>query len=118
MTSDGPGSRRRAVHLDGDHAGHVIGIVVADYRNADARAAWMMPTETIRGYLPGQFGPYVAGQPADRLGAAAVGLPELGPGDTLRVALTRGQTGELFLPPARDRRRPGSRGRTSSSPAS
>jgi hypothetical protein len=30
----------------------VIGIVVADYRNADARAAWMMPIETILGYLP------------------------------------------------------------------
>ncbi len=83
------------VVLDGDHAGHVIGIVVADYRNADARAAWMMPTETIRGYLPGHFGPYVTGQPADRLGAAVGGLPELGPGDTLRVALTRELIGLL-----------------------
>jgi trypsin-like peptidase len=83
------------VVLDGDHAGHVIGIVVADYRNADARAAWMMPTETIRGYLPDQFGPYVAGQPASRLGAATAGLPELGPGDTLRVALTRELKGLL-----------------------
>jgi hypothetical protein len=83
------------VVLDGDHAGHVIGIVVADYRNADARAAWMMPTETIRGYLPDHFGPYVTGQAADRLGAATVGLPELGPGDTLRVALTRELIGLL-----------------------
>jgi hypothetical protein len=83
------------VVLDGDHAGHVIGIVVADYRNADARAAWMMPTETIRGYLPDHFGPYVTGQPADRLGAATAGLPELGPGDTLRVALTRELIGLL-----------------------
>jgi hypothetical protein len=83
------------VVLDGDHAGHVIGIVVADYRNADARAAWMMPTETIREYLPRHFTPYVAGQPADRLGAAAAGLPELGPGDTLRVALTRELIGLL-----------------------
>jgi hypothetical protein len=81
--------------LDGDHAGHVIGIVVADYRNADARAAWMMPTETIRGYLPDHFGPYVVGQPADRLGAATAGLPELGPGDALRVALTRELKGLL-----------------------
>jgi hypothetical protein len=81
--------------LDGDHAGHVIGIIVADYRNADARAAWMMPTETIREYLPRHFAPYVAGQPADRLGAAAGGLPELGPGDTLRVALTRELKGLL-----------------------
>ncbi len=83
------------VVLDGDHAGHVIGIVVADYRNADARAAWMMPTETIRGYLPDQFGPYVVGQPADGLGAATAGLPDLRPGDTLPVALTRELKGLL-----------------------
>ena len=92
--------------LGGDHAGHVIGIIVADYRNADARAAWMMPTETIREYLPRHFAPYVAGQPADRLGAPAGGLPELGHDDTLRVALTRelirlltsGWAGTVVLP--------------------
>lgn len=94
------------VVLGGDHAGHVIGIIVADFRNADARAAWMMPTETIREYLPRHFAPYVAGQPADRLGAPAGGLPELGHGDTLRVALTRelirlltgGWAGTVVLP--------------------
>jgi hypothetical protein len=74
--------------LDGDHAGHVIGIVVADYHNAGARAAWMMPTETILRYLP-DFARYVSGEPTDRLGAPEGGLPELAHGDTLRVALTR-----------------------------
>jgi len=66
----------------------------------------MMPTETIRGYLPHHFAPYAAGQPADRLGAAVGGLPELGHGDTLRVALTRelirlltgGWAGPVVLP--------------------
>jgi hypothetical protein len=91
--------------LDGDHAGHVIGIVVADYRNADARAAWMMPTETILRYLP-DIARYVAGEPTDRLGASEGGLPELAHGDTLRVALTRelarlltgGWAGTVVLP--------------------
>jgi Trypsin-like peptidase domain len=81
--------------LDGDHAGHVIGIIVADYRNADARAAWIMPTETIREYLPHHIASYVAGQPADRLGGPAAGLPELGPDDVLRIALTRELKGLL-----------------------
>jgi hypothetical protein len=92
--------------LDGDHAGHVIGIIVADYRNEDARAAWMIPTETIREYLPRHFAPFVAGQPADRLGGPPGGLPELGSGDVLRVALTRelkrlltgGWAGTVVLP--------------------
>jgi len=74
--------------LDGDHAGHVIGIIVADYRNADARAAWMMPTETILRYLP-DIARYVAGQPTSLLDDSDGGLPELAHGDTLRVALTR-----------------------------
>lgn len=91
--------------LDGDHAGHVIGIVVADYRNADARAAWMIPTETILRYLPG-IARYVAGEPTNRLSAAEAGLPELTHGDTLRVALSRelarlltgGWAGTVVLP--------------------
>lgn len=90
--------------LDGDHAGHVIGIVVADFRNADARAAWMIPTETIREYLPG-VAAFVAGEPMLR-GLSGGGLPELKRGDTLRVALTReltrllssGWTGTVVLP--------------------
>ena len=91
--------------LDGDHAGHVIGIVVADYRNADAKAAWMMPTETILRYLR-DIAHDVAGEPADRLGGPGDGLPELAHGDTLRVALTReltrlltgGWSGTVVLP--------------------
>jgi Trypsin-like peptidase domain len=91
--------------LDGDHAGHVIGMIVADYRNADARAAWMMPIETILRYLP-DIARYVAGEPTDRLGASDGGLPELAHGDTLRVALTRelarlltdGWAGTVVLP--------------------
>lgn len=91
--------------LDGDHCGHVIGIVVADYRNADARAAWMIPTETILRYLP-DIARYVAGEPTNRLSAPEGGLPELAHGDTLRVALTRelarlltgGWAGTVVLP--------------------
>lgn len=74
--------------LDGDHAGRVIGIVVADFHNADARAAWMIPAETIREYLP-HVARFVAGEPTQLLGASAGGLPELERGDVLRVALTR-----------------------------
>ena len=90
--------------LDGDHSGHVIGIVVADFRNADARAAWMIPTETIREYLP-QVAPFVAGEPTLR-GLSDGGLPELERDDTLRIALTReltrllsgGWAGTVVLP--------------------
>jgi Trypsin-like peptidase domain len=74
--------------LDGDHAGRVIGIVVADFRNADAIAAWMVPTETIREYLP-HVTPFVAGEPAQLLGSSEGGIPELERGDILRLALTR-----------------------------
>jgi hypothetical protein len=93
LASDGqwiePGfSGAGVVVLDGDHAGHVIGIIVADFRNVDARAAWMMPTETIRHYLP-DIAPWVAGEPADRLGPSDDGLPVLSRSDTLRVALTQ-----------------------------
>jgi len=112
------------VMRDGDHAGHVIGIIVADYRNADARAAWMMPTETIRRYLS-DVARYVAGEPADRLGPSSDAVPRLAADDTLRVALTQelkrlltgGWAGTVVLPggagtgtdlacPARAHRRP------------
>jgi hypothetical protein len=99
--------------LDGDHAEHVIGIVVADYVVADdlvtpadrgVRAAWMMPTETIRHYLP-SVAPYLAGESATRFGPSG-GLPELARDDTLRVALTQelarllggGWAGTVVLP--------------------
>lgn len=74
--------------LDGDHAGHVIGIIVADFRNEDAKAAWMMPVETILRYLPG-IARYVVGEPANRLSGPDDRLPELAHGDALSVALTR-----------------------------
>jgi hypothetical protein len=87
------------VMRDGDHAGHLVGIIVADYINvtrygvADgqgkvARAAWMMPAETIRAYLPA-VDRYVAGVPTVRHETAGDRLPELARGDTLRVALTQ-----------------------------
>lgn len=91
--------------LDGDHAGHVIGIVVADFRNADARAAWMIPTETIREHLP-QVARFVVGKPTYGPLTPDGGLLELGRGDTLRIALTQelsrllsgGWAGTVVLP--------------------
>jgi hypothetical protein len=74
------------VVLDGEHAGRVIGIVVGQYRDGEARAAWMMPTETIRHYLPATD-PWVAGAPAARLGPSG-SMPVLDRG-TLGFELTR-----------------------------
>jgi len=64
----------------------------------------MIPTETIREYLPGVV-PFVAGEPTLR-GLSGGGLPELKPDDTLRIALTReltrllsgGWAGTVVLP--------------------
>lgn len=75
------------VVLDGEHAGRVIGIVVGQYRDGDVRAAWMMPTETIRHYLPATKR-WVAGAPAARLGLSG-SVPDLPYSDTLRITLTR-----------------------------
>ncbi|HEY6792300.1 MAG TPA: serine protease [Trebonia sp.] len=74
--------------LGGDHDGHVIGIIVLDYRNAGAKGAWMMPTETILHYMP-DVARYAAGVPADQLGPPDDGSPDLVHGDVLRTALTR-----------------------------
>jgi hypothetical protein len=90
--------------LEGEHADHVIGIVVAEFNNEPAKAAWMMPTEVIRGYLP-QVAKYVAGEPADRLSPSGTELPDLASGDSVRVALslelarllTSGWTGTVVL---------------------
>jgi hypothetical protein len=71
------------VALDGEFKGRVIGIVVAEYVNAEARAAWMLPTETILGYLP-QVKRYVAGEPTTILPP-----PEQVPADPLRLVLTQ-----------------------------
>jgi hypothetical protein len=75
------------VVLDGEHAGRVIGIVVGQYRDGNDRGAWMMPTETIRSYLPATE-PWVAGAPAARLGLSG-SMPVLRHSDTLGIALTQ-----------------------------
>jgi hypothetical protein len=93
------------VVTNGSHAGHVIGIVVLDYRNEDAKHAWLMPAETIRHYLPG-FARHVAGESGDRIRPDDHGLPELPRGDVLRLALTQelsrlltgGWTGAAIIP--------------------
>jgi len=100
----------------GDHAGHVVGIIAADYINVThygvpghqdklARGAWMMPAETIRHYLPAAA-PYVTGEPTGHFPSSGRRLPELARGDTLRVALTQelrrllagGWAGTVVLP--------------------
>ncbi|MFC3351049.1 trypsin-like peptidase domain-containing protein [Streptomyces echinoruber] len=74
--------------LGGEFDGRVIGIVVANYVNGDARAAWMLPTETVLTYLP-QIAGFTGGAPADRLGPADGAPPGDVLGDPLRLALTR-----------------------------
>ncbi|MFM9553472.1 MULTISPECIES: trypsin-like serine peptidase [Streptomyces] len=76
------------VALDGDFAGRVVGIVVADFVDGDARAAWMLPTETMRGYLPG-LEPYVQGAPTACLLPAGAAPPHHGLDDPLRLTLTQ-----------------------------
>ncbi|MYS19506.1 Protein kinase domain-containing protein [Streptomyces sp. DvalAA-14] len=76
------------VALGGEFAGRVIGIVVADYVNAGARAAWMLPTETVLAYLP-QVERYVAGGLANHLGASDDIPPDDVLSDALRLALTQ-----------------------------
>ncbi|SHI50956.1 V8-like Glu-specific endopeptidase [Streptomyces sp. 3214.6] len=76
------------VALDGEFEGKVIGLVVADYDDGDARAAWMMPTETLLTYLPG-IGKFAGGHRADELGPSGGELPKDVLGDPLRLALTQ-----------------------------
>jgi hypothetical protein len=92
--------------LDGDHAGHVIGIIVADFHNDGARAAWMMPTETIRRHLP-DIDPFVIGEPTTTLPGSSDGLQlstaHLDPlhdalTKELRRLLTSGWAGTVVLP--------------------
>jgi hypothetical protein len=96
--------------VGGDHDGHVIGIIVADFVNDDARAAWMMPAETIRRYLPG-IGVFVAGEPTTTLPGSSGGRPRgtARPGlvhDALTLELTRlltsGWAGTVVLPHTAD----------------
>jgi hypothetical protein len=74
--------------LDGELAGRVIGIVVADYVDAGVRAAWMLPTETVLTYLP-RLKDFTDGDPADELGALGGELPRDVLDDPLRLALTQ-----------------------------
>lgn len=73
--------------LGGEFDGRVIGIVVADYVDGDAKAAWMLPVETIQWYLPriGRF----EGDRTDELGSAHGELSDDVLGDPLRLALTQ-----------------------------
>lgn len=80
--------------LGGEFDRHVIGIVVADYVNGDARAAWMLPTETVLAYLP-QIERFIDGGRTNHLGPSAGSWPDDVLGDTLRLALTRELTGLL-----------------------
>ncbi|MEU2222154.1 serine protease [Streptomyces sp. NPDC018347] len=77
-----------AVAGDGEFEGRVIGIVVADYVNESARAAWMLPTETILTYLP-RIEEFTGGDRSDELGASRGELPGDVLGDPLRLALTQ-----------------------------
>ncbi|MFD0002002.1 serine protease [Streptomyces sp. NPDC127178] len=76
--------------LGGEFDGRVIGIVVADYVDGDAKAAWMLPTETVLSYLPriGELG-FFDGDPADELGRSRGELTDDVLGDPLRLALTQ-----------------------------
>ncbi|WNM34425.1 serine protease [Streptomyces sp. Li-HN-5-11] len=76
------------VALDGRFEGRVIGMVVADFVNGDARAAWMLPTETVLTYLP-QIREFTGGDRTDELAPSAGELPGDVLGDPLRLALTR-----------------------------
>ena len=73
-----------------DGAGHVIGMVVAEDRQPDARVAWMIPVELcldrlppLAGLLepaPSTVGPGAASGPSTASGPGAVGLGAAGPG--------------------------------------
>lgn len=77
-----------AMAVGGEFDGRVIGIVVADYVNGDAKAAWMLPTETILTYLP-RIEEFTGGDRNDELGPSRGELPGDVLGDPLRLALTQ-----------------------------
>ncbi|MFK4150202.1 serine protease [Streptomyces sp. NPDC004065] len=76
------------VAREGEFEDHVIGMVVADYVNGDARAAWMLPTETVLSYLP-RIAEFTGGDRADELGPYGSEPPGDVLGDPLRLALTQ-----------------------------
>jgi hypothetical protein len=77
-----------AMAVGGEFDGRVIGIVVADYVNGDAKAAWMLPTETILMYLP-RIEEFTGGDRNNELGPSRGELPGDVLGDPLRLALTQ-----------------------------
>ncbi|MET8136823.1 trypsin-like serine protease [Streptomyces sp. NPDC005251] len=77
-----------AMAVGGEFDGRVIGIVVADYVNGDAKAAWMLPTETMLTYLPG-IEKFTDGSRNNELRPSPAELPGDVLGDPLRLALTQ-----------------------------
>lgn len=88
-----PGFSGAGVTLrEGEFKGRVIGIVVADFVDGQARAAWMLPTETIEQYL--DIKQIVKGSPGNDMGPAGRPSREGEDGedvlsDSLRLALTQ-----------------------------
>ncbi|WP_225846835.1 serine protease [Streptomyces sp. HPF1205] len=92
-----PGYSGAGVTLtEGEFKGRVIGIVVADFVDGGARAAWMLSAETIERYLP-EIERVTDGSPGNDLGSGG-GPPREGEGgdggedvlgDSLRLALTQ-----------------------------
>ncbi|WP_406011106.1 S1 family peptidase [Streptomyces sp. NBC_00637] len=77
-----------AMAVGGEFDGRVVGIVVADYVNGEAKAAWMLPTETILTYLP-RIEEFTGGDRNNELGPSPGELPGDALGDPLRLALTQ-----------------------------
>jgi hypothetical protein len=77
--------------LEGPFDGRVIGIVVRDFVNGEAKAAWMLPTETMLTHIP-QLEPYVAGEPTSVLPVppgARPGTDYVGTLDPDKLAMAR-----------------------------
>lgn len=87
--------------VGGEFGGRIIGIVVRDYVDDDAKAAWMLPTETVVSYLP-RIERLSGGGRANQLGPAAAehlgGAADDVLGDALRLALTQELTRLLTGP--------------------
>lgn len=73
---------------DGEFKDRVIGIVVADYIDGGARAAWMLPTESIEVHLP-QIKPYLDGGCVNRMQPPDEKWPNGVLDDALQLALTQ-----------------------------
>ncbi|MDQ0994706.1 hypothetical protein QFZ74_005934 [Streptomyces sp. V3I7] len=84
-----PGYSGAGVVAQGDEfAECLIGIVVANHRDDDVEGAWMLPTETITGYLP-RLEAYAAGSRTNAFDPADSPADGEVLGDPLRLALTQ-----------------------------